>query len=364
VEDEIMAKRTGTMTERERVEALLRHKKPDRVPILPFAAGGFCTIYGKASIADAYNKPDVSYAAQLKTCQDFGWVFVPGVGYAAFGGWEFGGEMKWPRSEFDQAPTITRRAVETEEDVWNLKLPDIKNSGITPIAVEFFNMSSQERLDNELWNVFSQMEGAFNVAANICGVDKLTKWLIRKPELAHRLLQLASDFLIERVRYLKELYGVDTVLVGGGEPSASNNIISPKHFEEFAFPYIKKVAENVLAMGYRHIFMHICGEQNLNLPYWSQISFGSPGLISVGHEIGLETAAKYFPNDIIVGNLKPAIIQTGTPEEVYEASRKVIEDGKKCPGGYMFSPGCELPPMAPVENVLAITQAVNDFGWY
>jgi uroporphyrinogen decarboxylase len=359
-----MAQRAGTMTERERVEALLRHEKPDRVPLFPFGAGGFCMMYGKASIADAYSKPDVSYAAQLKTCRDFGWVFVPGVGYAAFGGWEFGGEIKLPTSEFEQALTITRRAVETEEDVWKLKPPDVKNAGITPIAVEFFNISSRERLDNEPWNVFSQMEGAFNVAANICGADRLARWLIRKPEVAHRLLQLAADFLIERVRYLKDLYGVDTVLVGGGEPSASNNIISPRHFEEFAFPYIKKVAESVLDMGYRHICMHICGEQNLNLPYWSQISFGDPGLISIGHEVEFETAAKYFPNDIIVGNLEPAIIQTRTPEEVYEASRKVIEGGKRCPGGYMFSPGCSLPPMAPVENVRAMSQAVNDFGWY
>ena len=359
-----MAKRTGTMTERERIEALLRREKPDRVPIFPFAAGGFSMVYAKASIADAYNKPEVSLAAQDKTCRDFGWVFVPGVGYAAFGGWEFGGEMKLPTSEFDQAPTITRRAVETEEDVWNLKVPDVKNSGITPIAVEFFNMSSRERLDNEPWNVFSQMEGAFNVAANICGADKLARWLIRKPDVAHRLLQLASDYLIERIQYLKDLFGIDGVLVGGGEPSASNNVISPKHFEEFALPYIKKVAENVLAMGYNHICMHICGEQNLNLPYWAQVPFGNPGLISIGHEVELETAAKYFPNDIIVGNLEPAIIQTQTPEEVYEASRKVIEKGKKCSGGYIFSPGCELPPMAPVDNVMAMTQAINDFGWY
>ncbi len=359
-----MAKRTGTMTDRERVEALLRHEKPDRVPIFPFAAAGFCVVYAKASVADAYNKPEVSLAAQRKTCQDFGWVFVPGMGYAAFGGWEFGGEIKWPTGEYDQAPTITRRAVETEEDVWNLKLPDVRNSGITPIAVEFFKLSSQERLDNEPWNVFSQLEGAFNVAANISGADKLGRWLIRKPEAAHRLLQLASDYLIERVRYFKDLFGIDNVLLGGGEPSASNQVISPKHFEEFALPYIKKASEAALAMGYKHICIHICGEQNLNLPYWAQIPFGDPGLISIGHEIEFETAAKYFPNDIIVGNLEPAIIQTQTAEEVYEATREVVEKGKKYPGGYIFSPGCEMPPMAPVENVMAMTQAVNDFGWY
>ncbi|MBN2186485.1 MAG: hypothetical protein JW732_03435 [Dehalococcoidia bacterium] len=359
-----MVKRTGTMTDRERIEALLNHKKPDRVPLYPFAAAGFAMLYTGASVADAYNKPEVALAAQRKTCRDFGWVFAPMFGYAGFGGWEFGGDISWPTSEFDQAPKITRRAVETEEDVWNLKMPDIENSGITPLTIEYFKMSSQERLDNEPWNVTNHVEGAFNVAANICGADKLARWLIRKPELAHHLLELASDFLIKRARYLRDIFGIEGVLPSGGEPSASNNIISPVHFEKFALPYIKKVAENVLAMGYRHILIHICGEQNLNLPFWAQIPFGDPGLISIGHEVKLETAARYFPNYIIVGNLEPAIIQTQTPQEVYEASRKVIEEGKKCSGGFILSPGCELPPKAPAENVMAMTRAVNDFGWY
>ncbi|MBN1629534.1 MAG: methyltransferase, partial [Thermoleophilia bacterium] len=75
-------------------------------------------------------------------------------------------------------------------------------------------------------------------------------------------------------------------------------------------------------------------------------------------------AADLFPDDIILGNLDPAIVQTAGPQEVYEAVRKTIEVGKKIKGGYIFSPGCDLPPRAPVENVRMMTQAINDFGWY
>jgi uroporphyrinogen decarboxylase len=63
-------------------------------------------------------------------------------------------------------------------------------------------------------------------------------------------------------------------------------------------------------------------------------------------------------------HLEPAIIQFSTPNEVYEASREIIQKGKKLPGGYIFSPGCELPPKADHANVMAMTQAINDFGWY
>jgi uroporphyrinogen decarboxylase len=91
---------------------------------------------------------------------------------------------------------------------------------------------------------------------------------------------------------------------------------------------------------------------------------GDPGLVSFSHEVELETAASYFPKDMIIGNLEPAIIQTGTPDQVYEATRRVVEQGKKLPTGFIFAPGCELPPMVSLENVKAMNKAVEDHGWY
>jgi len=56
-------------------------------------------------------------------------------------------------------------------------------------------------------------------------------------------------------------------------------------------------------MGFKHILCHICGEQNENYPYWAQVPMGDPGLVSVSHEVDLDKAIEYFPNDIIVGNI-------------------------------------------------------------
>jgi uroporphyrinogen decarboxylase len=359
-----MTDKKSNMTDKERVEALLRREKPDRVPIWPFTYG-FPMVYTGTSIADAYNKPEVSLAAQKKAAQDFGWIFTPFIGYAAAGGWEFGGEIKWPTGELDQAPMLIRHPVETVHDVWNLKMPDVKNSGIVPNQLEFFKLQLQEELDNKPWKVVAFIDpGPFTLAGNLCSSENLNRWIIKEPEAVHHLLRLSTDYTIERMQYWKDVFGTDRVVPWSAEPSASNQLISPKTFEKFAFPYIKEVNEKTLAMGFKTTFWHICGEQNANLQYWAQIPMGDPAVLSFGHEVDLEKAAEYFPNDIIVGNLEPAIIQTGTPEQVYEASRKVIEQGKKLPTGFMFAPGCDLPPRAPVDNVMAMTRAANDFGWY
>jgi len=87
-------------------------------------------------------------------------------------------------------------------------------------------------------------------------------------------------------------------------------------------------------------------------------------IAAIGFIRAIETAVKYFPHHIIMGNMDPTIIQIGTPEDVYEATRKNVEEGKKLSGGYIFAPGCQLPPMDSPENIMAMSRAVNDFGRY
>jgi uroporphyrinogen decarboxylase len=315
-------------------------------------------------MAEVYNKPEVSLTSQRQAAEAFDWVFVPDIAYASFGGWEFGGEIKWPDGDFSQAPSVMHHVVETPDDVMNLKMPDVATAGIIPIQRAFLELSSRESLDNKPWNIVFQLEGTYTCASNIVGTEQFSRWVFKAPHAVHRLMRMAADFGVEVARYWKKIFGTKGVLPWGGDPISSNQVISPKTFETFNLPYRKEVHEKVLDMGYKTIFMHICGEQNKNLPYWAQIPMGDPGIVSFGHEVDLESADEYFPKDIIVGNLDPVIIQVGKPEAVYEATGDVVRKGKKLSGGFMFGPGCELPPMTPVENVRAMTQAVNDFGWY
>jgi uroporphyrinogen decarboxylase len=188
--------------------------------------------------------------------------------------------------------------------------------------------------------------------------------MIKKPEVAHHLLRVTTGFMKDLVEHWVKNLGTDRILPWGADPSSSNQVISSKFFEEFALPYTIELNEKILSEGYKHIFFHACGDQNLNLPYLSQVPFGDPGLLHFDHKVELEKAAEYFPNDIIMGNLDPSIIQTGTPEHVFEASKVVLDKGKQLSNGFIFSPGCEMPTKAPIENIKMITKAVNEFGWY
>ncbi|MBI4181198.1 MAG: hypothetical protein HY528_04630 [Chloroflexi bacterium] len=360
--------RKATMTNKERIEALLRREKPDRVPFQP-GGRSFAVLYSGGSIPKLFSgayTSDWVYQAEKKASREFDWVFTPAAvlpgGRGGYNG-TFGGEIKLPTSQYSQAVFVVRYPATTPEEVMALKVPDVR-AQYTPEVVDFYKRVRQDEDDNKPFHMSVGAVSVINMAGGIAGAEKLCKWMLQKPEIAHRVLRLAADYQIATAQFCKDTFGVERAIVTGANAFASNQLISPKHFEQFCLPYLKEVHQKVLAMGFKHISTHPCGEQNLNLPYWQQIPLGDPGIFRVGNEIDLETAARYFPNDIIGGNLDTTIIQEGTPEEVYQAARKVIEQGKSLANGFSLSPACELPPLAPVENMRAITRALNDFGWY
>ncbi len=44
--------------------------------------------------------------------------------------------VKMPKTEYDMAPKVVRYPVCSEEEVWKLKLPDIKTTGSLPMTME------------------------------------------------------------------------------------------------------------------------------------------------------------------------------------------------------------------------------------
>lgn len=355
--------RKDRLTENERLEALWARQKPDRMPIYPMCAG-FCTLNIGCSINDLYTDYKKSVDAQRWTCEQYGWAQVTACTVGALTASpaeEFGGEVKYPTSEYAQAPTVARRPIEKDEDILNLKVPgSLEHIGTMPLMLK----STAYQLQFEGPVISPLLGSPMDAAGAVLGVEKICRLMIKKPELVHKAFRVFTDFRIAQAKLWFDTFATERLVPMVGGPTTSSQIISPKHFETFILPYIKEMHDKLREMGYRHMFFHPCGDQNANLPFWSQVTMGDPGIVSVGHEIDLNTVAQYFPNDIAFGNLEPAILQTETPEQVYEASKEIILKGKTIPGGYIFSVGCELPPMAPSYNVWMMTKAVNDFGWY
>jgi len=351
--------RQDGLTEKERFEALLHRQPVDRVPFYMWEFSFAAVTVGYPKVT-TFTDPPKSFEAFRRTHEMFdGWHYIyytPG----AIGVREFGGEAKLPTGEYSQAVSPLRPVVQSEEDAWRLELPDVKTAGMIPLVMEFAKL--QERHGFPI--TFSS-GSILKVVQALTGAETMCRWMMKKPKVLHRLCRLVADFHIAIAQFWVDSFDrPERIIPLTAAPTESNQMISPKQFREFSLPYQKEVYERILAMGIKHINTHICGDQNMNLPDWAEIPMGDPGILSFGHEVDLETASEYFPRHIIAGNVEPAVIQMGTPEQVYELSRISIEKGKKHPGGFALAPSCELPPLAPPYNVWMMRKAINDFGWY
>jgi uroporphyrinogen decarboxylase len=322
---------------------------------------GFCANHGGCRLDEIYADPEKSFEAQRVTRDTFGYDGDPFYGYASYGAWEFGGTVRFPKGEFEQAPSICdERPVESLEDVKYLKLPDVKRAGALPTALRFSMLQRNAGMRASIIT-----GGPFTVAVNLCGGARLCRWLLKSPSLVHDLLQKSSAHIVEVVGYWASVFGPDNVIPQLWEPAASNQIISPKQFEIFVYPYQEEVHRKILNIGVKHILCHICGDQRRNFAMWANIPMGEPGIVTFGHEVDLKEAVHFFGEAcIIAGNIQPAVLQMGTPKDIMELCGRAIAGAKHAPNGFVLMPGCELPVQTPSENVRAMIQIAEQEGIY
>ena len=66
---------------------------------------------------------------------------------------------------------------------------------------------------------------------------------------------------------------------------------------------------------------------------------------------------------VLLGNVNPLLIHSGTPEQVREATRNVIEKLAHY-RGLIIQDGSNIPPGTPIENINAMTEAAELYGRY
>jgi uroporphyrinogen decarboxylase len=290
----------------------------------------------------------------------FGYDGTPRYGFASCGGWEFGGEIRMPRGQWEQAPFDSRFPATTPEEVEALKIPEVETAGSYSIAIQFAKIQKQSGTPITIKGFVP-----FTSAENICDVNNLCRWMLKKPTVVHQLLRKCMEFHKKVIDYFINHFPGLPMLVFMGEPTTANQVISPRQFEEFALSYINEAHQYCFARGINHIMNHICGEQNLNLDLWTKIPHGDPGILSFGHEVYLTKAIEIFGDQhVIAGNIEPRVIQEGTWQKVYEICWIAIEKAKYAPSGYIFTAGCEVPLNAIPYNLYAMKKAVMDFGFY
>jgi uroporphyrinogen decarboxylase len=348
------------MTAKERMKCLFLNKPIDRVPYSPFF-NGYLAISNGVTLYDFYTNPDRAFQAGMESMKKYAWTSMrPVYGWGDHGAWEFGGKIGWPESDRTMTPYSVEALITKPEEVDELPDPD-------PTKTEWFRLRNHF---NEICiqNGFSAALPSASIATpmgSIVGTENLMKWIIKYPEAVHRLAEKVLRFNMKMAQIMLEKYGAKHCNVFTDLPSESNNIMSPEAFEEFCLPYIVRLQALYLERGVRSIMIHMCGDHNKNLKYWKRVPLPERTVFSIGDNMELKKTGDFLGEKyILAGNISTTVLQLGTREEIKEEVRRCLRQGKGRKGGFILSPACEYPPMAPPENLDIIRETLMEYGFY
>jgi hypothetical protein len=143
---------------------------------------------------------------------------------------------------------------------------------------------------------------------------------------------------------------------------SSNDFLSPKMFNELAFPSLKSLVDRLVAAGIQ-VVLHCDGNWDLNLEKLRElpagnciVEFDGPSNIFLAKEVIGDRMC-------IMGDVPPDMLCLASVSEVDEYCHRLIEEVGKG-GGYIMASGCEVPPNARPENVRAMLGSVTKYGYY
>jgi uroporphyrinogen-III decarboxylase len=205
--------------------------------------------------------------------------------------------------------------------------------------------------------------------------------------VGYRTFELIAEDLMERPDKVKETcqvlgeYEILTAMkrcmvAGAGEIPGAEKIflgnalgappyISPRVFDEFVYPYLKMQVDTAVNAGFK-VHVHLDGDLTKVLDTLSHITDGLPrGRVMLDFEkTDMKQAKKILGDKVcIYGNVPAALLVFGTPDEVDEYCRQLIEDCA-AGGGFILGSECEVPWDAKPENVLAVIEAAKTHGRY
>ncbi|MDR1648903.1 MAG: hypothetical protein LBR71_01470 [Synergistaceae bacterium] len=348
------------MAPSERMKGLLAKTPIDRVPFDPRARGLAARLHG-VDRGVFYRNPQVAFDAGLRLLELYPWMNTgPTYGWVDIGTWEFGGDVVWPDGDRYAAPGVGSPVVKTPDDVDKLPVPDPLTAGMNGLLHQF----NEIRVGHGMSAVLPAATPT-NHSIGACGAGNFLRWMLKYPGAIHKLQRKVTDFILATSKYVIDTYGAGKCTVFPGLPNESNQLLSPGMFEEFCLPYIKELIGYFRDRGVVSMGVHLCGDHTGNLCFWKDVPLTPRSIFFIGNEMDIEKSAEVIgPDHIIAGNISNAILQRGTPKDVYDDAVRCLKAGMKHPGGFLLMPACEIAANLPLENLDAIADALYDHGFY
>lgn len=382
-----------TLTPRARVLTVLNHETPDRVPIIlgaSNATGISMPAYrnlkqllgDKSQDRFLYDWPELGTAAVDESILERLHSDVRGIldlepasvrennlarqaGSPYFNSWGVGSIEGDPGTWFPAIhPLADSHAL---EDIEAYPWPDMNDpTRVAHVKAEAHKLAQENQyaILATPWLLFP-LERAFAMQR----MDRFMLNLGRHPDFAKALLGKIAELCKTLMEHFLHEIGdnIDIIKIGDDLGMQNSLLISPKMYREILKPIHADYISFIKAHTKAKVFFHSDGDIFPFIPDFIEMGVDilNPIQTSAGKMSNLEELKKQFGKNIIFcgGMDTQRILPFGTPQEVRAEVKRVIEQ-LGGGSGYMLAAVHTIMPDVPPENILAMVDAVDEFGEY
>jgi uroporphyrinogen-III decarboxylase len=190
------------------------------------------------------------------------------------------------------------------------------------------------------------------------GTQGIMKDMYRQPQKLLKALEVTADLAIDSV--LNSPAMARGMRVFFPLHKGADGWMSQKQFDTFYWPFLKKVMDAFINEGFK-IALFAEGSYNSRLESVGDFPHGSVHWWF--DQTDIVKAKKILGSEFsIEGNVPSSLLVTGSPRDVKEYSRKLI-DACAPGGGYILGGGASI-ENPKLENLLAMIEAAREFGVY
>jgi len=346
------------MTSRERVLAAFEHEEPDRVPAW---CGSSPEFWAKAKrtlglddegllvrFGDDFRRVWAQYDGPNfplppgATCRTVFGSNRRGLGY--------GQPMEHPLANA------------TFDEVHAYPWPDPNWMDVNAIRAKAVGYGGKYAILGGDWSPF------WHDAIDLMGMENLMMKMYDEPEVVDAVFQHIVDYYAQVSARVFDVAGdaIDIFFIGNDFGSQTGPLLGEPLFRRFIFPHLRHLVE--LGHGYGlKVMMHCCGGFVPLIP--AMIETGLDGLHAIQpccRGMDLATLKAQYGHKILFNGAIDShhVLIKGTPDTVRSRTREVLEIMKPG-GGYVAGASHDsILEETPVDNVVAMFDAVREFGVY
>ena len=382
-----------SMTSRERVLAAINHEQPDRVPII------IGTSNTTAMKMKAYRRLKNKLGIQAADNYLYDW---PELGSAALDEKTLVRLHGDARGVLDRFPEETYRSnanrephspfiddwgigqIETDPGVWFPGLHPMKNASTLadieaypwpdmddPYRVAHVRKQARQLAEETKYAIIATpwLLFPFERANALMGMEGFLPQLVMNRDFTQALLRNITDLCKTHMGHFLDELGenVDIIKIGDDLGTQDSLMISPKMYREILKPLHAEFIAYIKERTQAKVFFHTDGDVFNLVEDFIEIGIDilNPIQTSAGKMSNLEELKKRFGNELtFCGAIDTQdILPFGSPDQVRQEVRRVI-GALGHGGGYMVASVHTIMDEVPPENILAMVDAVEEYGYY